>query len=787
MSIFGAEMRKKTVRALWIAAFVLGCCFGGGPADAVPYGQHNITGDGENPTTGRFMYPDIVKRHFDDKAKDVSYRTPTLERMQRSAENADPLASDLQGVLARATSHKELRAFVDGLPTAYMRRLSLGTFPAYTKDGRPENAFDVPVLIFSDPPTADVRRLKGTGKPIVYMQAQIHGNETSTCDALLTIAAALAANEGGLLDRLSVVLVPRLNPDGAWRFERTTNAAVYAWGGVDQNRDAVACLSPIVRATRNLLTVCRPDVFADFHEANYAAWWEDESLPGHGDTMGTSFYLPCDLMTLVAHPYNAPPRITALARRLEFGVWQALAKKGMHPAFFYSPAYLTPGYEDRYYARKVLFGGALAEGSVAIPGMFMEGPPDECISDSAVSLQPAVSILFEARSPKVLTNFAVRVHALHTAGMSLLEQVASEPEAFLAEVERACAEVTAMGHDPAEAPKIVLWSEQAKSRSRDLEVLRLSPNKDALTSETVQADEIFRNEGMQPVLSVSRPYAYVVSADALQLPAIVSRIALTGVQVRCLTGEAAVEAEVYELQQTASDEDDILGYATRRNAYFPIDPSVAYAIAEVGTRTEKVVFPPGTCFFYVAQPSAGFAALAVEPLANRNLGNYWLTLRAMGHDPSGFLPVRTGGDYPVYRLMRPAPLPSVPLWTEAPLLEGAYVRETIPFPVEETDASRFPGYEFVAGHCMTGGRPGPFRVFLPGTAAAASVPPVWFVYDWDEKRFLEADVETVDSVPTLSVGESCISETGEVRIRSAPPLADPGDPARHFGNRSEYR
>ena len=74
----------------------------------------------------------------------------------------------------------------------------------------------------------------GSNRPIVLLVGQVHGNEPAGGEAMLALAQALADGElKPLLDRMTVVIMPRANPDGAHYFWRATANCV------DVNRDHV--------------------------------------------------------------------------------------------------------------------------------------------------------------------------------------------------------------------------------------------------------------------------------------------------------------------------------------------------------------------------------------------------------------------------------------------------------------------------------------------------------------------------------------------------------------------
>ena len=90
----------------------------------------------------------------------------------------------------------------------------------------------------------------GAGERRVLLWSQMHGDEPSATPALLDLAGYLLsdAQAGAVLDDLTLLMVPMLNPDGAERGARR-NAQ-----GIDVNRDAMNLATPegrILKAVRD--------------------------------------------------------------------------------------------------------------------------------------------------------------------------------------------------------------------------------------------------------------------------------------------------------------------------------------------------------------------------------------------------------------------------------------------------------------------------------------------------------------------------------------------------------
>jgi hypothetical protein len=111
-----------------------------------------------------------------------------------------------------------------------------------------------------------IRAVKfGSGPTRVLLWSQMHGDESTATMALADVIRFFA--EGGadplrvrIRDRLTVTMVPMLNPDGAERFQRH-NAV-----GVDVNRDARRVATPEARALKALRDSLEPDFGFNLHD-----------------------------------------------------------------------------------------------------------------------------------------------------------------------------------------------------------------------------------------------------------------------------------------------------------------------------------------------------------------------------------------------------------------------------------------------------------------------------------------------------------------------------------------
>ncbi len=105
----------------------------------------------------------------------------------------------------------------------------------------------------------------GTGPTTVLLWSQMHGDEATATMALADIFRFLAEATSDplrerLRERLTIVFVPMLNPDGAELFQ-CENAA-----GIDINRDARQLATPEGRALKSLRDRIRPQFGFNLHD-----------------------------------------------------------------------------------------------------------------------------------------------------------------------------------------------------------------------------------------------------------------------------------------------------------------------------------------------------------------------------------------------------------------------------------------------------------------------------------------------------------------------------------------
>jgi len=169
------------------------------------------------------------------------------------------------------TSHyADVRKFLDSLRTIGAP-LTFG-FIGKTSEGR-----DIPYVIASRPRVQTPAQAKALGRPIVYVQGNIHAGEVEGKDALLALLRDLTFSRApNALDSIVLIAVPIYNADGNERFasqsiNRTEQDGPELVGvranaqNLDLNRDYVKAEAPETRASLAMFNSWDPDVFVDLH------------------------------------------------------------------------------------------------------------------------------------------------------------------------------------------------------------------------------------------------------------------------------------------------------------------------------------------------------------------------------------------------------------------------------------------------------------------------------------------------------------------------------------------
>ena len=202
------------------------------------------------------------------------------------AEGYPRTAAELNGFTAH-TRHPQMWDFLNALRSA-TTEMRLGSY-GQTWQGR-----ELPYAVFSRPLVSEPWEAWALGRPIVILAANVHGGERTFRDGLLILMRDLATpgtEAYDLLDEVTVVVAPQINPDG---FEASQNGTRGNAWGIDLNRDYVKLEQPAIQSfVGNLLNQWRPHLYIDGHNGGSRPYNLNYQCPSHYSPM-RELTLLCD-------------------------------------------------------------------------------------------------------------------------------------------------------------------------------------------------------------------------------------------------------------------------------------------------------------------------------------------------------------------------------------------------------------------------------------------------------------------------------------------------------------
>lgn len=127
--------------------------------------------------------------------------------------------------------------------------------------GRSQTGQALEVLVLTSGAGTDAASLKATKQPTVLLLAQQHGDASASAEALLVIARELTQGAlRPLLSRINVLILPRMNPDGAAKAARLTD------NGFDMAHDHLLLETPEAQALAKLTRDYQPEVVLEAQE-----------------------------------------------------------------------------------------------------------------------------------------------------------------------------------------------------------------------------------------------------------------------------------------------------------------------------------------------------------------------------------------------------------------------------------------------------------------------------------------------------------------------------------------
>jgi hypothetical protein len=182
---------------------------------------------------------------------------------------------------AESSNYTETSTYADVIE--FLKGLQrMGAPIAVQTIGKSAEGRDIPLVIASRPLVATAAEARRMGKPIVYVQANIHAGEIEGKEAILMLLRDMASGKesGDLLDQIVILATPIYNADGNEKFgpverNRPSQDGPAQVGlrpngqGLDLNRDAIKAVAPETQAVlRHVYNAWDPEVMMDLHTTN---------------------------------------------------------------------------------------------------------------------------------------------------------------------------------------------------------------------------------------------------------------------------------------------------------------------------------------------------------------------------------------------------------------------------------------------------------------------------------------------------------------------------------------
>jgi dipeptidyl-peptidase-4 len=288
------------------------------------------------------------------------------------------------------TRHLEMWDYLRALRAA-TTEMRLGSY-GQTREGR-----ELPYAIFSRPLVSEPWEAWELGRPIVVLAANVHGGERTFREGLMILMRDLATpgtRANALLDDVTIIVAPQINPDG---FEASEQGQRGNSWGIDLNRDYVKLEQPsIANFVENIIAPWRPHLVVDGHNGGSR---------------------PYNLVYQCSSHYDTDPELTRICDDEIFPeIDAALGEEG------YRSWYYQQGDEEEWDV-----GGFQAR-----------------IGRNYVGFMNSIGMLFEAPAQGMEEG----ARAGYIGYLTVVEFVAEHAREVMGLVERANAETIAMGAEP---------------------------------------------------------------------------------------------------------------------------------------------------------------------------------------------------------------------------------------------------------------------------------------------------------------------------------------------------
>jgi hypothetical protein len=525
------------------------------------------------------------------------------------------------GPLTRAerTNFAETSRYADVV--AFLETLKKRGAPVHVASmGKTSDGHGVLYAVASRPPVHTAEQARKLGRPIVYVQANIHGGEVEGKEALLALVRDLALESAAnVLDSLVLVAVPNYNSDGNDKFASQEQNRPAQNGpelvgerpnglGIDLNRDYVKAEAPETRASLAMWQNWDPDVLVDLHATDgslhgYALTYSPSLNPA---AMATDAFTREELLTSVRASMRN-------AHGLEVFDYGNFVRQG-EEVLAYDPQ-SAAGLAWATYDSRPRFG------------------------TNYYGLRGRIAVLGEAYSHD---PFRRRVSSTYAFVREVLSYVAKNAAAVMSLSRKADAQVRRWAEEPAASPFVGLRARlTSEPKEGDVLVEAVEPTGGDLRSEPGLVPGIRRTGKVRPVrmpvldrfeptLTRKLPYAYAFSNEARE--AIVPLLELHGIVVERLDAVARVTVQSFVVESAQPAARAFQNHhETELHGHWGIEDTRGLA---AGTFVVRAGQPLGILAMYLLEPESD------DGLATWNYFDRWLL---------------AGREYPVLRVVSALP------------------------------------------------------------------------------------------------------------------------------------
>ena len=497
------------------------------------------------------------------------------------------------------TRYEEIIAFIGEV----QKRTPLATVEYFgqTGEGRKQ-----PLVIFSKPAVRDPRAAHASGKPIVFIQANIHAGEVEGKEAVLNLMREIAT--GGpaakLLDKLIIIFAPDYNADGNEKIDIKNRAEQNGPDGVgvrensaglDLNRDYMKMESPEAKGLiMNVFNRWDPQVAVDLHTT-------DGSYHAYHLTYSPALTPNTNQAILDFTRNKMLPELT-----------RAVAEKYKYRMYFYGNFTDDSGRERN---------------EVSKSWTTFDNRPR--FGNNYVGLRNRIAILSEAYS---YADFKTRIDVTEQFVRSILEYSVAHSAEIISLVKAADQDTIRQGQSPSPSNTLgVRFKRKASNDGKPVDILVGSvdhePNSRRLkmTSKSEPVKMIDYGE-FAVDRSQSIPAAYILRAD--QKP-VIDKLKDHGITVSKLKKDTAVSVDAYVVDEVT--------HAPR-----PFQKHNETTL-KVHRETKQVTFAAGSYVVSMAQPLGRLIFYLLEPESDDGLVD-WNFFDAS---------LTPQNDFPVYRANKP--------------------------------------------------------------------------------------------------------------------------------------